>query len=282
VLNVAVSETGKQFIKEEYQSLKRLNAEYARSFLPRVYGFAEVMTSRNHKIMMFLGEWFEGYHEFHISEKSEDNVKKILIWDDSDSPLFLSPQQSAKLYRQATTILTYYYNIETFEHIFPWHHAAGDFVVRVNEAELDVKLVTVRRYAPFLKNLSGTVNSADDTELILQSLLMFFLNLSIRMRLDRLDGVGEIVWANKSTVKSMLEGFLKGLALKPPVRFLPDSVDRCFLYYLSTCTIEDLGDLIQSVVSSYHPQAHEIPVIRQHLSEHIETLERLISSEQFP
>jgi hypothetical protein len=276
VLNVAVSETGIQFIKEEYQYLKKLNDEFTHSFLPRVYGFGEVSTSRNHKIQMFLGEWFEGYNEFHISREPSDSKNKILIWDDADNPFFLSPQQSAELYQQAATILTYYYNIETFEQIFPWHHAAGDFVVRATDAMLDVKLITVRRYAPFLKNLTRIKNSTNDIELILQALLIFFLNLSIRMRLDRLDGVGDVVWADKLAVHSTLAGFIKGLGLKPPVQFFPDSVDRCFMYYLSNCTKDDLYDLSKTVISSYHPHAPELAVVKQNLNEQVEALEQAI------
>jgi hypothetical protein len=276
VLNVAVSETGIRFVKEEYQYLKKLNDKFTLSFLPRVYGFGEVRTSGNHKIQMFLGEWFEGYNEFHISREPSASKNKIVIWDDAGNRFFLSPQQSAKLYQQATTILTYYYNIETFEQIFPWHHAAGDFVVKVNTAGLDVKLITVRRYAPFLKNLTRIKNSTNDIELILQALLIFFLNLSIRMRLDRLDGVGDVVWADKLAVYSTLAGFIEGLGLKPPVQFFPDAVDRCFMYYLSTCTKEDLYDLSTTVIGSYHPHAPELPVAKKYLNEQVEGLYKAI------
>jgi hypothetical protein len=44
-------------------------------------------------------------------------------------------------------------------------------------------------------------------------LLIFFLNLSIRMRLDRYDGVGDIVWADGPVVQSTLDGVMDGLAL---------------------------------------------------------------------
>ena len=141
---------------------------------------------------------------------------------------------------------------------------------------LDVKLITVRRYAPFLKNLTRIKNSTNDIELILQALLIFFLNLSIRMRLDRLDGVGDVVWADKLAVHSTLAGFIKGLGLKPPVQFFPDSVDRCFMYYLSNCTKDDLYDLSKTVISSYHPHAPELAVVKQNLNEQVEALEQAI------
>jgi len=131
VLNVAVSETGIRTIIEEYRSLKRLNDGFPLPFLPKVYGYGEVVTAGNRKLPMFLGQWFEGYNEFHISRDITDNSEKISVWDETGRRFFLSTEQQAKVYRQAAEILAYYYNVETFEQVFAWHHAAGDFIVRI-------------------------------------------------------------------------------------------------------------------------------------------------------
>ena len=245
VLNVAVSETGLKTINKEYRCLLKLNDEFPICFLPEVFGFGEVASTGDRKIRMFLGHWFEGYKEFHVSRDPSDNRNKILVWDDIRSRYYLSLEQSAELYRQAARILTYYYNVESFEQIFPWHHGAGDFVVKIDKADLDLKLISARGYAPLFTNPNQLKNGEKDTELILQALLIFFLNLSIRMRLDRYDGVGDIVWADGPVVQSTLDGFFDGLALKPSVASMPDSLDNCFRYYLSVCTKEDLYELSQ-------------------------------------
>ena len=57
-----------------------------------------------------------------------------------------------------------------------------------------------------------------DIQALLDALLVFFLNLTIRMRLDRQDGIGEIVWADDIAIKGTLQGFLEGLALKSTTR----------------------------------------------------------------
>jgi len=276
VLNVAVSEAGTRCINAEYHYLKKLTDEFTFSFLPQVYGLGHVISAGNRKFHMFLGQWIEDYHEFHISRDPSDNKNKILVWDDPDSRFFLSPDQSAQLYRQTAGILTYYYDIESFEQIFPWHHGAGDFVIRIDNAGLDVKLITVRRYAPLFENLTNQKNSERDVELVLQALLVFFLNLSIRIRLDRLDGVGDIIWADCLAVPSTLAGFLEALAHKPQIDFMPDSIDRCFRYYLSACTKDDLYDLSKAVVNTMNRQAPEVPVVRQHLKKHVEELDLAI------
>jgi hypothetical protein len=227
---------------------------------------------------MFLGQWFEGYNEFHISRDPSDNTDKILVWDGPSRQYFLSRQQQAEIYRQAARILAYYYNVETFEQIFPWHHASGDFVVRIENAVPELKLISVRRYDSLFRDLNPQKNRTQDTELILQALLLFFLSLSIRMRLDRRDGVGEIIWADHRAVAGTLEGFLEGLSLKPQIPLLPDAVDRCFRYYLSVCTKEDVYELSQAMVNEFNPMSPETPIVKQYLDEHVAVLSRTLET----
>ena len=276
VLNVAVSETGIEAIKMEFQCITKLNHEYPLCFLPEVYGSGEVEYRGDRKIRLFLGHWFEGYSEFHVSRDPSDKKNKILVWEDRRIRFYLSLEQSADLYRQAARILTYYYNVGSFEQIFSWHHGAGDFVVKIDNAALDLKLISVRGYAPIFANSGQVENGEEDVELILQALLIFFLNLSVRMRLDRYNGVGDIVWADGLAVKSTLDGFFEGLALKAPVASMPDSLDKCFRYYLSVCTEADLSELCETVVKTFHRRSPEVRVVKQHLKEHVEELNRVI------
>ena len=155
-----------------------------------------------------------------------------------------------------------------------WHHGAGDFVIKIDKNDLDLKLVTVRGYAPLFENLPDFDKGEEDVELILQALLICFLNLSVRMRLDRFDGVGDIVWADRLAVKSTLEGFLEGLARKAQPAFMPDTIDKCFRYYLSLCNQADLYDLSQAAANTFHRRAPEVQVIKRHLNEHVEELSR--------
>jgi hypothetical protein len=274
VLNVAVSETGIETIKKEYHSLTKLNDEFPLCFLPEVYGFGEVESMGDRKIRMFLGHWFEGYNEFHVSRDPSDKKNKILVWNDSRRRFYLSLEQSADLYRQSARILTYYYNVESFEQIFSWHHGAGDFVVKIDKGDLDIKLISARGYAPLFTNSAQLKSGQKDVELVLQALLIFLVNLSVHMRLDRYDGVGDIVWADGPAVQSTLDGFFDGLALKPTVASMPDSLDKCFRYYLSNCTQEDLYELSKATVKTFHRRAPEVRVVNQHLDEHVEELNR--------
>ena len=89
------------------------------------------------------------------------------------------------------------------------------------------------------------------------------------MRLDRLDGVGELVWSDPGVVHSTLAGVFDGLAQKPADPIFPDALDTCFKYYLSICTREDLLELSESILQAFHPASPEIPLIKQNLAGHV-------------
>ena len=274
VLNVAISPAGKEHIEGEYRCLKKLNKDYSFDYLPQVYGRHEVEISNHNRVPMFLGEWLDHYHEFHISRDCGDGKNKISVWDSGREPYFLTESQSLNLYTQAAGILTSYYNLESFEHIGAWHHAAGDFIVRLENEKLELKLITVRRYTPIFEKsfLDDSKHLQGSAEFILQALLLFFLNLSLKMRLDRLDGVGDVVWADDAAVQGTLIGFLNALGLKENIPALPDTPLRCFFQYLSMCSKTDLRELSKSLLNRFNPDSPEIDLIKQHLDSHVDTL----------
>jgi hypothetical protein len=269
VLNVAISNAGKRCVQREYGLLKQLNEDFPFSFLPKVYGQGCVSITGD-EIGMFLGEWFQGYNEFHISLDPADKKHKIVVWNHEHGNYFLTTDQVTNLYKQAAMILTCYYNVETFDQILFWHHAAGDFVLKCQNNRIDLKLITVRQYSPLFEN--DRINKDPDAKLILEALLVFFLNLTIKMRLDRLDGVGEIVWSDDIAVEGTLKGFFEGLALKPLIPSLPGPLLDCFRNHLLSCSQSDLFGLSQAMIDAYNPQSPEIPVIKKNLKRHVKIL----------
>jgi len=111
-----------------------------------------------------------------------------------------------------------------------------------------------------------------DSELILEALLVFFLNMAIKMRIDRLDGVGDIVWSDDAALKGILKGFFEALALKPEISVFTEPLNDGFRQHLLSCCPADFLDLNYAIVHTYPSQAPEVPVIRQHLGKHVEDL----------
>ncbi len=278
VLNTAVTSAGEKLIDDEFHNLKRLNDEFHESYLPDVYAIGRTTTAGDKRCRMFLGEWLQNYHEFHVSSKTSGNSKLLCVWDDHRGRYFLSSEQTLRVYRQAAAILTYYYNIKTFEHIAQWHHAAGDFILRKAADIIDLKLITVRRYAPLFQKSAKPAADNANAEQILQALLIFFLKLSFWMRLDRLDGVGDIVWLDPGVVQSALDGVLDGLSQKPANPNLPDAVDICFKYYLTICSPADLRDLSNAILQTFAHESSETHIIQQNLGEHVHHLHQAIKN----
>lgn len=276
-LTAAVSLLGKTTLSREYNILQKLNNNFQFSFLPEVYQHKEVsIPGTNQKAGFLIGEWLEDFNEFHLS-RNQDNQKKIIVWDSENGNYYLSNKEGLELYTQAAAILTCYYNIETFEQIFPWHHAAGDFVVKKKGAKLDLKLITVRQYASMLEPITSSSYNIQDSDYVLEGLLIFFLNLSIRMRLDRLDGVGDIALAEDFALAGTLQGCLHGLRLKSENNIFPEPLDKCFKDLLSACTQNNILDLLINIVNTYDPRSSEVSIIKQNLNKHAEVLYDLIS-----
>jgi hypothetical protein len=268
VLNIAVSKEGIDCIHKEYLTLKRLNSEFQNTFVPAVYGQGDFAVRDNFRIGMFLGEWFEGYNEFHISRDPSDGKEKILIWDGLNGRHFLSEGQAKDIYMQASKIMTCFYNIYTFEQIFPWHHAAGDFVIRQTGDKLDVKLITARQYASMFE----TDVQKKESGMIFEGLLIFLAVLSIRMRLDRFDGTGDIAWADNLAVEGTIKGFKEGIDIKIGSGKIPNNFFDEFRLYLNSVSRNDFYKLSQEIVDSFNQSAPDIPVISRNLDKHASEL----------
>lgn len=210
VLNGAVSAPGLLLIQKEYSLISKLNGQYPGGYLPEVMGidFSEINGNRTG---FFLGQWFDGYNEFHISELG--GKRQIVIWESDGSCRHLPMNKALAIYREAARILTHYYDIERFQQIFPWHHAAGDFIVKLVGGKVHVRLITVRGYCDLTEWGSGS-DGEEQKKYILPSLFLFFLNMTLRMRLDRLDGTGETQLLPDEVVFAAAEGFFDELDKK--------------------------------------------------------------------
>lgn len=208
-VSAALLPEAKEILDREFEVLKGLNEEFPYPFLPRVYFRDRVRVEKAGEvetIVMTLSGWFEGYHEWHFSVES-GRVTGLVIWDLEGGYRQASGQEAREIIRQVSRILTLYYDTETCRQIFPWHHGAGDFVVRPEGGGVDVRLVSVRGYepVPFLK---------DQEKNPILGIVSFFLTLTIKIRLDKLEGMGEPVWAGPDLLHPLAEGFFQALREK--------------------------------------------------------------------
>jgi hypothetical protein len=201
-VNVAVEPVGGACLEQEAGLLAGLRARFTPEFLPCPYAAGRVGS-----FWLLLEAWFEGFHEFH-----QDGTGRVRLWDFELGERLLSGEQSLALYREAARILTRYFGGTSGERIGPWHHAAGDFVARVDSRGVTVRLITVRGHGS-----AGDFSQAGPMAGRL-ALLSFFLTLTMAMRLDRVDGVGQAVLAGEDVAEAAVAGFADALAEREDTR----------------------------------------------------------------
>lgn len=266
VVNLAVNEFAKKTAKCEFDILTSLKKQPAGKYLPSVYGFAETTTSCGAMLSMFSGEWLDGFHEFHFSGGN----KKVIVWSPGGN-FYLSENQACEAYRTAANILTSFYDTNNFNQIYPWHHAAGDFVISVEKGGgVDIKLITARQYAPLFQ-----FDDEEDQQFSrIIGLLYFFLNMSIRMRLDRLDGINDFIWADDFVLESTVRGFLDSAeTLEIDGMTGKDAMDAC----IKAFSDETFFDMSKELVAMHNQASPEIKVIKENLENHSKTAYRLFS-----
>jgi hypothetical protein len=273
-LNTAVSERGQAWLSHEYPLLGYLGESFNLPYLPRVYLKGEMehpVSSGKACLSIVLAECFEDYHEWHHSADEKDNSQKLRIWDQRCGHRFATEEESFEIYKQASKILTLYYDTQSFRQIYPWHHAAGDFVVRIRDAKIDVRLSTARGYDPFM----GFMEEEDINPLV--ALIYFFLNLTIKMRLDKLDGLGEAIWAGGYSVQAALEGFFEALHIMDSEGRYDLGKVEDLLSILKSFTHEEVHALFRPLREAYQEEEPgDLLVIEKNLGDHTEQLFRVI------
>ncbi len=276
VLNTAVSDAGLALIENEYNTMSRLNKNNAESLIPRVFGMGKINTKKG-CAAFFLAEWFNDFHEFHVTSSSTDSFdeKKLGLWKSNGTISKISFPDYFIIYEKASEILTKFYNPENFEQIFPWHHAAGDFVVKRTGSGFDVRLITVRNYGALFGEVPDSEESGsmeEDNELLLHGLLFFYLNLSVRMRIDRIDGTGNYCLIDSKVISSVLKGFLRGLSKKHLPGGTKKNTGEVFLQFAGQFSFDEFHEMLVMIVNSYDENAPETAIIKENLHEHSKLL----------
>jgi hypothetical protein len=217
---------------------------------------------------MFLADWFEDFHEWHLCFDQEKSLR-VRLWDLKGGYSFLDEAQIRGLFREIAAILTMYYDTTGFRQIYPWHHAAGDFVMHPGDPP-EVRLTTVRRYEPIMSFPGG-----ENDYFISAAYLL--LNLSVRMRLDRLDGTGKAVWGGAFSVEAAVEGFFKALRImEQETRVRPGMAEE-LLTVLRSMNKDEISRLYGPLLDIYSGEDPEdFELISSHLEEHAEDLMRAI------
>jgi hypothetical protein len=263
VMNVALTERGRWVLDSEFQVLDGLKRKYRLPYLPTAYFMEETPASSGPEgappLRMVLADWLEGFYEFHLSVDPADGSQKLVLWDTAEQNRYLPAGAADQIYREVSRILTSYYDLRTFSQIYPWHLAAGDFIAKFEFDRVAVRLVAARRYGPLI----GPPDLPPE-----EALLFFLLNLSIRIRLDRLDGVGDLSWADEGCLQPSFEGFFQALAEKEHSGEITPGFLTGFRNYLKSLSLEELDVWLGALLDSTDPSTPDQAVLKRHLDRH--------------
>ena len=273
-VTTALSESARRSLDEEYGILQQLS-EITSEFIPKIYCKESVKwktDSGSDEFIMVLGEWLNGYHEWHTSDDPESGSHKIQLWDYENGYRFLSDAESYEMLRQAAYILTYYYDQASFCQIYPWHHGAGDFVAKAEPGALSVKLITARQYEPLVH-----FDQAEEADRLVAT-IQFLLNLALRMRLDRLDGVEEPDWLGTFAVHAAVAGFFAGIAdTRAKDRLKIEPAD--FLEIVQSFDAQEIYDMYESLLEIYAEEDQDdFHLIRKELAGHAAELHEALQN----
>jgi len=246
VVNVAASPAGTALIRREYALLQKLARQCQPVYVPEVHAFAEVQIGGGLCLPMFLGEWFSGYHEFHLTRSAANGEQGLVLWDSESGNRFLDREQSEKIYCQAARILAHYFKPTSFECIGAWHHAAGDFVARLSASGVDVRLVTVREYRSLFWSRHDPGGWIRISGRFWRRCCFSFFRSASACAWTGWTASGRSPGPSGSGQGHSC-GVLEALADKPDPAGLP--LDVLFSRYLASCTEEDLLDMCQSLVA---------------------------------
>jgi len=272
-VSTAFGEARKKLLLREVETMKYLNERFSYGCIPKVILASEALCSNakgRETVVISVSEWLEGYHEWHLAEE-RDGEQPVLIWDMGKGNQTASVEEGRHIFREACRILTLYYDPKTYRQIYPWHHAAGDFVVKRSGGAVEVKLTTARNYLPLI----FFPRKAETNRLT--ALVAFLLNMAVQMRLDRIGGVGEPVWAHQEFVRPCLQGFFGALQTKKAEgrddwREGPD-----LPALLKKLSKEELRTLHAPLMESYREEKPEdFKVIERNLEDHIATLWKIL------
>jgi hypothetical protein len=275
---VATAVTGEAIrcMGKEVLHLRLLTDKYQLTSLPKVFFKGDTVCHTpqgDFTLSHVIQEWFEDYHEWHLTRNQDGKGQRLIIWDQTRGYHSASAREHHEIFRQAARILTLSYDIQSFRQIYPWHHAAGDFIVKSSDQNVDVKLTTVRGYDPVL------VFRKEEKWDPWKAFIIFFLNLTIKMRLDREDGVGDVMWADEPCVSATVQGFLDGLLIMEAEGRLHLGKTDDIIALLKTFTAEEFLSLMGVLLGFYRRnEGASYPLIRSNLKSHVTQLQQVIQA----
>ena len=273
-IQISVGRESWIYLEREIKTVSFLNKISKKRYLPLIFlcNLRKVTHAKKEDLIgLSLIEWFENYHEWHLSVTENNRV--LMIWDHNTGIRPALPKEISTIFKESSKILTSFYDINTYKQIFKWHHGAGDFVINTTKDPPRVKLTTARDYKETYHLMNTSV------QMKITGLLLFFLDICARMRIDRENGAGDLIWNKEDIIFPIIDGFIKGLEEKNPINLGKIRGIREFIKLLKSFNPPELEVLYFHIINTMKKDLkEEANLIERHLKEHTYQLYRIIQS----
>ncbi len=266
--NVALTDAARFLALREASILARLYGEFPGKSVPRALGFTTAESGGFTAGVLFT-EWLAGFNEFHLTRLPESNGIRCRVWDTASGPYILPDADLGRVLEAAARILSRHYDPVSTAQIYPWHHAAGDFAVRREPSgEFSVRLVTARGYGSIFggpeSGLPGPLTAG----------LYFFADTTLRMRLDRDNGTGELLLAPEALVPSILSGFFAGLSDRGKMTGQHAGFSDGLRRHLKDAGPEALAEAAAELLAACDPRSPDPAFLAPHVRSHAQAIWR--------
>ncbi len=272
-VSTAFTRSGRLCLERDFHIIQRLRKKTGDHCLPRPFYMGSTRCKSGHEFLIAVSEWLDGFYEWHFSIEPQTGDRRIALWDTYSEKHFVSRSEEQEIFRQMAMILTLCFDPETGSQVCQWHNAAGDFIVRRRQGSISTRLTTVRNYQPIIDDQGyrqGDINL---------HLLFFFLDMTVRISMDRLDGVGAPVWTHHSLLSPVITGFVQGLDHMGKNGKLAPAKAEEFMTLLRSISLTELDDIFQPLREIYSRENQtDRKLIASNLDTHVKNLYKAIQN----
>jgi hypothetical protein len=102
------------------------------------------------------------------------------------------------------------------------------------------------------------------------------MEISLKLRLDRLDGIGRIVCHNRQVVSAICDGFFQGVSAIAPVYGLPGDFDATVRAFIALHDTELLRSVASSILRNTSAAAGERDLLQHEMEGHLSAFLRAV------
>jgi len=89
------------------------------------------------------------------------------------------------------------------------------------------------------------------------------------VRIDRLEGIGDMAWISLDVVPGIIRGFFKGLDHQAKNHRIQKELIEAVTIFFANLPEKDIHDICMDIVDRIDPRSPDLPIIKECINAHI-------------